>query len=459
MLALGLSDAVKTIDKPMRADYDARMKRWTAKDDENERKRLGLSPAQYAMWNQLETKEMPYGKWEKAHPAQHWWTDDTDAYDTAMVKLARQRVPDAAAPVTVVAKVTQPSHEPVLTPDFWKMVNGAYVGGAAAEQPAVPAHATAPITVVAKVADQVMVDQCDADTLARWANILGKPQEAAVAASGPVICTGTETTVIPAGTVLVRSDSMQYVTSADATITGGTAMPTVVASVAAVAGDCAAGMTLTFASPIAGINAAAMVGAVGIGGGADVEGIDAWRARVLARLQSPPRAGTSSDYVEWALSVPGITRAWCFPMELGPGTVTVRVMTDNAPDGPFADATAVAAVLAYLQNVCPVDATPYVFTPLASPLNPAIHLIPDSTANRVGVTASLNELLTREAVPGCTIPLSHFEEAIGNTVGITDFVLTSPTAAVVEPTGSRAKDVGEVLIFSWDVQAEPAGLF
>ena len=286
------------------------------------------------------------------------------------------------------------------------------------------------------IADQVMVDQCDADTLARWANILGKPQEAAVAASGPIICTGTETTDIPAGTVLVRSDNTQYVTNADATITGGTASPTVVASVAAAAGDCAAGMTLTFASPIAGINVYATVGATGIGGGADVEDIDAWRARVLARLQTPPRAGTSSDYVEWALSVSGITRAWCFPMELGPGTVTVRVMTDNAPDGPFADATAVAAVLAYLQSVCPVDATPYVFTPTPDPLNPTIHLIPDSVANRAAVTASLNELLTLEAVPGGTIPLSHFEEAIGNTVGITDFVLTSPNAAVVAPTGS-----------------------
>lgn len=286
------------------------------------------------------------------------------------------------------------------------------------------------------IADQVMVDKCDADTLARWANILGKPQEPAVAASGPVTCIGTETTVIPAGTVLVRSDNTQYITSADATITGGTASPTVVASMAAAAGDCAAGMSLTFASPVAGINATATVGAAGIGGGADLENIDAWRARVIARLQTPPRAGTSSDYVDWAMDVPGITRAWCFPMELGPGTVTVRVMTDKAPDGPFADAAAVAAVLAYLQSVCPVDATPYVFTPTADPLNPTIHLVPDSAANRAAVTASLNELLTREAVPGGTIPLTHFEDAIGNSVGITDFVLTSPSAAVVEPIGS-----------------------
>lgn len=286
------------------------------------------------------------------------------------------------------------------------------------------------------IAKQIMVDQCEADTLARWANILGKPQDQAVASSGQVVCAGSETTVIPAGTVLVRSDTTQYVTSADATITNGSATPMVVASVPAAAGDCPAGMTLTFASPIAGINATATVGAGGIGGGADVEGIDAWRARVLARLQMPPRAGTKSDYEEWALEVPGITRAWCSPMELGPGTVTVRVMTDNAPDGPFADATAVAAVLAYLQSVCPVDATPYVFTPTPDPLNPTIHLIPDSVANRAAVTASLNELLTLEAVPGGTIPLSHFEEAIGNTVGITDFVLTSPNAAVVAPTGS-----------------------
>ena len=49
-------------------------------------------------------------------------------------------------------KPVQSPHEPAIAPDLWKMVNGAYVGGAAADQPALPAHAAAPITVVAKAA-------------------------------------------------------------------------------------------------------------------------------------------------------------------------------------------------------------------------------------------------------------------------------------------------------------------
>lgn len=282
---------------------------------------------------------------------------------------------------------------------------------------------------------QMMLDQCDPDWLARWAAILGKPQNPATAASGPVTFTGNNTYTVDADTVIVRSDGWEYTLVADATISNGTVTGTIVATTPGAAGDCTAGMTLAFASPVAGINGTITVGAAGIGGGADVEAIDDWRARVIQRLANPPKAGTSSDYIEWALSVSGITRAWCYPMELGPGTVTVRFMTDDAPDGPFPDAAAVAAVQSYLNSVCPVDATIYAFAPIAQPLNPIIHLTPDSAAKRTAVTASLNDLLARESTPGATIPLSHFEDAIGNTVGITDYVLTNPNGPVVAPTG------------------------
>lgn len=284
------------------------------------------------------------------------------------------------------------------------------------------------------IANQVMVDTCEADTLARWGNILGKPPLPAVAASGSVSVTGTTGSVVPSGSTLGRSDGATFVSQADATLVGGSASVNVVASTAGAAGDCAAGMTLTFTSPIAGVQASATVGS--IGGGADPEPTDAWRTRVLARLQTPPRAGTSSDFVDWAMDVSGVTRAWAYAQELGPGTVTVRFMTDTALDGPFPDAVAVAAVLAHLQQVAPVGCTPYVYAPSADPLAISLHLIPDTTANRAAVLASLADLLAREAVPGGVLLLSHIEEAIGSSVGVTDFVLSAPTANVVAAGGA-----------------------
>jgi uncharacterized phage protein gp47/JayE len=64
-------------------------------------------------------------------------------------------------------------------------------------------------------------------------------------------------------------------------------------------------------------------------GGTDQETDDELRLRVLTRIRQPPMGGDADDYVAWALAVPGVTRAWCSPLEMGIGTVTVRVMCDD----------------------------------------------------------------------------------------------------------------------------------
>lgn len=286
------------------------------------------------------------------------------------------------------------------------------------------------------IANQIMMDTCDADTLARWGSILGVPRKAASAATGNVLFTGASGTVVPMGTAITRTDGWTYTTTGDGTLGSGGAVIPVVAATAGSNGDCAAGMTLACVSPVAGVNAGATVDASGIGGGADAESVDAWRLRVLARVQTPPRAGTREDYVEWALEVPGVTRAWAYPQELGAGTVTVRCMTDDAVDGPFPDAATITALQAQLDNTAPVGCTPYAYAPIAAPLDPVIHIVPDTTILRAQVTAALADLLVREATPGGTIPLTHFADAIGEVEGITDYDLTTPSSAVAEPAGS-----------------------
>ena len=80
-------------------------------------------------------------------------------------------------------------------------------------------------------------------------------------------------------------------------------------------------------------------------GGTDEETDEELRARVLRRIRQPPMGGDAYDYVAWALAVPGVTRAWCSPLEMGIGTVTVRFMMDDLRadnDGfPIADDIAV----------------------------------------------------------------------------------------------------------------------
>src|SRR6478736_4591283 len=90
-----------------------------------------------------------------------------------------------------------------------------------------------------------------------------------------------------------------------------------------------------FSPPLPGVVSATLHG--DMTGGADTETDDQLRARVLFRIQQPPMGGDANDYVAWALAVPGVTRAWCSPLEMGMGTVTVRFMMDElrASNGGF----------------------------------------------------------------------------------------------------------------------------
>ena len=120
-----------------------------------------------------------------------------------------------------------------------------------------------------------------------------------------------------------------------------------------------AGLPLSLTAAVPGLNGTSAT-VVSLTGGADHETIDELRARVLARIQMPPMGGDADDYVAWAKAVAGVTRAWCAPNEMGPGTVTLRIMYDDlrATADPLTDvlptAADLAAVRAHLALVRPV---------------------------------------------------------------------------------------------------------
>lgn len=287
------------------------------------------------------------------------------------------------------------------------------------------------------LSQQVIFDTAEAEFLERWASIWGINRKAAAAAVGDVTLTGTSGTLVPAGTVLVRADGAEYETDADVTLAGGTATAAVTALVAGQDGNATAASALTIATPITGVNSAVVVTVAALTGAADIESDDDLRARLLARIQSPPHGGAQHDYVAWALEVPGVTRAWVYPAELGLGTVTVRFVRDDDAS-PIPDAGEVAAVQAYIDALRPVTAVVTVAAPVAVPLNFTIDLVPDTAAIRAAIEVELRDLLRREAAPGVTILLSHIREAISLATGETDHILSVPAANVTHTTGQMA---------------------
>lgn len=287
---------------------------------------------------------------------------------------------------------------------------------------------------LAYVARQVIVDSADGEHLERWAALRGIERKGGVFSSGLCGVTGATGAVVPVGASLRRADGAEYTVTAGATLVAGAATLTVRAKVAGVAGNCAPGTKLSFVSPIGSVSSTAVVGVAGLVDGADGEQDEALRARVVADMQAPPMGGCASDYVQWALQVPGVTRAWVYPLASGAGTVTVRFVRDGDASL-IPDAGEVAAVQAHIAALAPVTATVTVAAPTQLVVNPNIHLMPDTADGRAAVLAELADLFRRDAAPGARLYVSRFREAVSTAAGEVDNSVVSPTADVVPAAG------------------------
>lgn len=292
------------------------------------------------------------------------------------------------------------------------------------------------------IARQLFAGTAERAELLRRAALFGITPVAASFASGNVTATGENGSPILADTVLRLDAVIAYRVVTGQVIASGTATLPVVALLAGSASNLAATSPLTFESPVDGVNAAAVVATGGISGGVDEESTEEVRDRFKLRLREPPQGGADQDYEAWALAVPGVTRAWVYPHELGLGTVVVRFMTDDPETGEagFPDGAAVIAVQAALEAQRPntAEVTAAAATELAVAFT--AELDPDNADTRAAVTAELEDLFRREAEPGDAsgtriVPLSKIRTAIGNAEGIEDYTLTVPSADVVPGVG------------------------
>jgi len=285
-------------------------------------------------------------------------------------------------------------------------------------------------------ARQAIIDTAEKEYLERWAAIWKIFRKAADYATGAALLTGTVGSTVPAGTILQRQDGVQYRVLADGVFTGSTLQPTVVAVEAGAAGDAPAGTPLFLLSPVAGVQSTGAT-ASDIEGGLDVETDDQLLSRLLKRIRQPPHGGAAADYELWALEVPGVTRVWVYPLQMGAGTVTVLFVCDGEADI-IPTPAKVAEVQAYIDARRPVTAEVFVAAPIADPLNMAVKLSPNTAAVQSSVRAEVADLIVRDARPGGPILISRLREAVSIAAGESDNAITSPTADVTYATGHMA---------------------
>lgn len=303
--------------------------------------------------------------------------------------------------------------------------------------------------------------------LAAWAALKDIYRKAAVAATGATVTfTGTAGSVVPAATILNRSDSYQYTVDAEVTIASiGTATGTITAVLPDTSADSTgggedgnadAGTTLTLDVAIDGVDTTVTATAA-ITGGADIEDEEVFRSRMLLAYQDPPQGGSDADYKEWALAVSGVTRAWVTPRLLGAGTVGVYFMMDpdgattndnSFPTGTNGYATKETqysgevatgdqlTVADYIYTNRPVTATVYVASPIKTEVPFTISGIATASSTvKSAITTAISGIFFDKGEPGGEIYLTDIIAAIAAVDDTAGFLMTSPTENIVMPTG------------------------
>ncbi|WP_095153949.1 baseplate J/gp47 family protein [Pseudomonas sp. Irchel 3E13] len=280
------------------------------------------------------------------------------------------------------------------------------------------------------IADQILPDTADEDTLRKMARArLKRDRLAAVAATGPVSLNGAVSALLDAGTLLQRSDGVRFRVVATVQLTATTGTAKVEALDAGPLGNTEAGETLNLVSPVLGVNSVFTVAAPGLQGGTDQESIETLRARVIRSYRVIAHGGSRSDYVTWATEVAGVTRAWVVRHWMGPGTVGLFFVRDGDIDI-IPTAEACDAVRAYVENERPVTAELYVLPPAEKPVQYQIRLTPDTSVVRRAVEAALIDLHNRESELGAGLLETHISEAISGAAGERDHKVLSPIGDV-----------------------------
>ncbi|MXV35655.1 hypothetical protein GS535_03665 [Saccharibacter sp. EH611] len=300
------------------------------------------------------------------------------------------------------------------------------------------------------------------ENLEGWGNLKGITRKAASPASGTVTFQAVANTTLPVGSEISLGNVGTATTTEAATAdeTGQVTLP-VRFSTPGASGNVPLGTVATLANPIIGVQSSGLV-STAFTGGADLEDEEAFRARILTAYQTAGKNGRAQDYVDWALAVPGVTRAWVNPDGFGIGSVVVYVMLDNAnaaqggfPIGKDGSATAEKryhtasgdqlTVANAINDLRPVTALVIVCAPIAQPIDFIISgLGADNTATtQAAISNALNDAFRRASGPGATVYPSTWNGAL-DALNLPQYSVQSPSGPVIAETVGRMPILGNI---------------
>lgn len=297
--------------------------------------------------------------------------------------------------------------------------------------------------------------------LSGWAGLKSVYQNPANPASTPSYeFSGTAGAPVHKGAVLRRGDGYLYRLEESVTIgVNGKGVGKLTAILpdiiddptgGGIDGNADAGTTLILDVSLPGIDASGVMLEPATGG-ADIETQESFRARMLLAYQNPPQGGSDTDYEQWALAVPGVTRCWPKRRLMGAGTVGVYIMCDGndetnhgfpvGTDGisQLDDWGAQKAtgdqgrVADYIYPRAPVTALVYVCSPVPKTVDFEISGITHvGSSITAAIAAAIDNVFFEGGTPvgGGRIFLSDLNRAIGGIEGTAGFILVSPSTNI-----------------------------
>lgn len=173
--------------------------------------------------------------------------------------------------------------------------------------------------------------------------------------------------------------------------------------------------------------------------GVDEETDDALRARFQQKVQMPATSGNAYHYRLWAMEVPGCGDAKVFPLDNGPGTVTVLVVDKEKQ----VDQGLPAVVADYIETVRPIGASVKVASPAATTVGVSAGIILDGSAALGTVLAefknSLGEYLGGLVFTDYRVSYARVGSILLSTWGVADYNdlrLNGTSANIIIPSKS-----------------------
>lgn len=241
--------------------------------------------------------------------------------------------------------------------------------------------------------------------------------------------------LIPAGTQISTTpdafgNAIVFETTASVTLAIATTFIDAPARalVAGISGNVAASRITTIVSSLLGPET--VTNSLAFENGVDAETDDAYRARVIYRMQNPIQGGSETDLINWALEVSGTTKAAVIREHRGIGTADILFLFNNAiPTTPQ-----IHTVQVYLDARKYINADIQVIAPTAYPVNVTAVITEyvqgfDPSAVILAVMANIEAYIHSVLLgaAGGRVRVVGLENAIFITPGVKNFTMTVPT--------------------------------